>query len=140
MITYNILEYELSERASQMQHVFSHEAIDDRERKRTAVIFQPHSRAVQDTPKIDWGSEWVMKWEAIQVYKSPLMHWGTATEDPLAFHDIKFRNLEEAIKYAKSAGNGIDVQLPRHRYYIRQSYFDNFAWKGQPEKHEVDDD
>jgi hypothetical protein len=66
------------------------------------------------------------------MYKSPLMHWGTANEDQLAQHVSRHRNLEDAIMAAKSLGHGIDVQLPTYRYHVRKAYIDNFKWKGNP--------
>ena len=115
--------------------------MDDEHRKRVAVIYQPHSRAVQDTPKQSWGKDWVIKWEPTQSYKSPLMHWGSGTEDCHAYHEVKVRNLKDAINYAKVHGYGYDIMLPQQRYHLRKSYIDNFNWKGHPtKKEEVDDD
>ena len=123
-----------------MQGPLSKEAIDDRHREKIAVIYQPHSRAVQDTPKLEWGRSWVIKWESRQYYKSPLMHHGTATEDIFSGHEYKVSNLKSAIRFAVANGHGYDIQMPKHKYHLRKAYIDNFDWKGEPEKPEIDDD
>eukprot|EP00343_Euplotes_focardii_P007247 CAMPEP_0205822662 /NCGR_PEP_ID=MMETSP0206-20130828/13467_1 /ASSEMBLY_ACC=CAM_ASM_000279 /TAXON_ID=36767 /ORGANISM="Euplotes focardii, Strain TN1" /LENGTH=68 /DNA_ID=CAMNT_0053119117 /DNA_START=450 /DNA_END=656 /DNA_ORIENTATION=+ len=68
------------------------------------------------------------------------MHWGSATEDVLSFHEVKVPNLKAAIDLAKRNGHGYDVQMPQHRYHKRQAYIDNFGWKGEPVAEEVDDE
>jgi hypothetical protein len=124
-----------------MQDSFSSTWYDGRDRKRTAVIFQEQNRAVQDTPRKDWGDMWVYRWEPTHQYKSLLMHWGSASEDAHSgYEELRFRNLDSAIQYAKMHGQGYDVQLPRFRYHLRKAYIDNFKWKGLPPHKEENDD
>ncbi|CAI2380541.1 unnamed protein product [Moneuplotes crassus] len=132
-------DYDLSEVAAESQHaVVPH--VDEYDRKRVATIYQPSSRACQDTPQIDWGKYWVVSWEPRQFYKSPLMHYGTATNDPFGKHEVKFNTLKSAINMCRDQGFGVDIIMPRHRFHSRQAYIDNFNWKGDPKKEEIDDD
>ena len=68
------------------------------------------------------------------------MHYGSASGDNLAKHEMKFHTLEDAIEHCYKMGMGVDVLMPRHRYHSRQAYIDNFSWKGEPTEQEVDDD
>ena len=121
-------------------NVYSEPSLDDTDRKRIATIYQRQSRSTQDTPKLDYGDLWTYQHEPVQMFKSPLMHWGTATEDPYAQHSHQYRNLEEAIQSAKLQGHGFDVQLPRFRYHLRKAYIDNFKWKGKPQPNDEHED
>lgn len=130
----------MSVEASQSNHIFAAPSYDGVDRKRTAIIYQPQCRATQNTPRMNWGEGWAIKFEQMHQYKSPLMHWASGSEDAFAPYEIKSRNLQEAINFCKEHGFGYDVLMPRFRYHTRKGYIDNFKWKGKPKKPEVDDD
>ena len=40
-----------------------------------------------------------------------------------------FRSAESAVAYCERHGYGFEVEVPRHRYWVRKSYADNFKYK-----------
>ena len=117
----------------------AHHGISDKIFQRKATIFQQQSRSVQDTPKLDWGQQWIVQHEPIQQYKSPLMHWGKASEDPHAAFQVDCNSLEKAIEACNVLGFGYDIIMPKYRHHLRKAYIDNFKWKGEPEKKPVEE-
>ena len=105
-------------------------------RNRVGRIYQPAIRHVQSTPRKKRGDEWHIEFESWGVYKSPLMHWGRASQDSQSRHSIVAPSLHAAISYCIGYGWGYDVLLPRHRWHQRKSYADNFKWKGNPKERE----
>ena len=105
-------------------------------RQRVGRIYQPAIRHVQSTPRKKRGDDWHIEFESWGTYKSPLMHWGRASQDPQSRHIIVASSLQGAINYCIYYGWGYDVLLPRHRWHQRKSYADNFKWKGPPKERE----
>lgn len=67
-------------------------------------------------------------------------HHRVQVSDPFTRYEHKFKTLEEAIEYCKLMGKWIDfivvagfgynIQYPKWRYSSKQTYADNFKWKG----------
>uniref|UniRef100_A0A7S3G0P5 NADH dehydrogenase [ubiquinone] iron-sulfur protein 4, mitochondrial n=1 Tax=Strombidium rassoulzadegani TaxID=1082188 RepID=A0A7S3G0P5_9SPIT len=111
---------------------------------RVVRIYMPQKKHVH-TPPADKtiGKYWMIDYEPVSTFKSPLMQWSSATIDPFdskgdSAHG-RFPSVESAISYAKMMGWGYEVQYPRFKYLTKKNYQDNFAYKGEP-KPEADYD
>ena len=60
----------------------------------------------------EFGKYWVVDYEPKNTYKSPLMHWSTASEDFMARHSVYAGTLEGAVKLCESLGMGYDIVYP----------------------------
>lgn len=72
-------------------------------------------------------------------FKSNLMGWTRAGHDPYNFmstpyqaHGMhcRFAKLSDAVGFCESMGWGYDILQPRHRWFTKKNYADNFKWKG----------
>lgn len=88
-------------------------------------------------PRLQKGYRWRIDFESWGQYKSPLMHWGRASNDVLSRHYINANNMHSAIEYCQENGWGYDVQYPGYRWHTKKSYADNFVFRGPPKEQET---
>ena len=89
------------------------------------------------------GKQWVIEFETVSSYKTPLMSWTSGSTDPFYSKGdnmtMVFPSVNSAVEYATTMGWGIDVSYPNYKYHTLKNYADNFKFKGGP-KPEADYD
>ena len=106
---------------------------------RTARIYMPQKKHVHNHPADkSIGKYWAIDFETESTFKSPLMQWTSASNDP--FHSkgdnlqIRFPSVNAAIDHCEMMGFGYDVQYPNFKYHTYKNYTDNFKYKGAPKE------
>ena len=112
---------------------------------KTARIYMPQRKHVHNHPDDKTtGKYWVVDFGSTSTYKSPLMFWGTATDDG-AFNtagditQMKFPSVNAAVTWCTAHGWGWDIQYPNFKYHTEKNYANNFKYKG-PAKQEPEYD
>ena len=111
---------------------------------RIARIYMPQKKHVHNHPADKTiGKYWVIDFEPVSTFKSPLMQWTSATIDPFDSKgdnvQARFASVEAAVAFARKMGWGYDVQYPKFRNLTKKNYADSFVYKGEP-KPEADYD
>jgi hypothetical protein len=58
------------------------------------------------------GKHWVIEFESWGTYKSPLMHFTSASRDTYSKLSMKTQTLSAAVKYCEMMGWGYDILYP----------------------------
>ena len=127
---------ELNERASRSFYIHSNPWDTTLPfRTKIARIYHPQKKHVHNHPaNKNNGKHWVIEFESMGTYKSPLMHFTSATTDTTSKLTMRVNTLSAAVKTCEMMGWGYDVLYPQERWHTKKSYSDNFTWKGKPEE------
>jgi len=102
-------------------------------RYKIARIYMPQKKHLHCHPADkSIGHYWAIDFPSWGHYKSPLMGWGRATRDTYSGVQIRFAKLSDAVAHAQIMGWGYDISHPKHRWFVKKNYADNFAFKGDP--------
>ena len=124
---------ELNERASGSAYLSSNPWDTQTHRHKIARIYHPQKKHIHNHPyNKEIGHHWVIEFESSGTYKSPLMHFTSATRDTFSKVSMKVGSLSAAQRYCEMMGFGYDVLYSQQRWHTKKSYSDNFSWKGKP--------
>ena len=89
---------ELNERASGSAYIHSTPWEGQFYRQKIARIYHPQRKHVHNHPtNKQIGKHWVIEFESWGNYKSPLMHWTSATQDTFSKVSMKVGSLSAAV-------------------------------------------
>lgn len=95
--------------------------------QRRVYIYQP-SRNVTQSGLLHANSWWQVDFENGQArWENPLMGW-TSSRDPVQGVSLKFKALEDAIRFAQRQGWHYTISESNESSWKRKSYADNFTY------------